>query len=521
MPRFRSLASFAFLLVFAVAAADAAEFACPLEPARLPHESWGSVRDASNDELYRRIREGLSHWSKDAQLRLAIGASLDELLLREPDNARGYVETVRLIMDSGTIDNFTLSELAYDLAAEGLERAIALDPESAQAWALEGLFRLYRRGYVTEFGNGKQPEVAMDTAERLAPEDPEVMLAWARYLAARLRYAQAEERIDQILTDNGLSDTIEASAYRLRADYQAHLNRPGAAIRSAETAVELEPANPANWLMLSALVLEQRADTRRAIEAAQTALCHEESVEASRRLAYALYVDWAKDNSGRVQANMADERVVAAFERHPNVANVMGYMAEHREIAQFVDAFVIAGLSPDITDPHDDLLILYDAVKDGRVDDAERLIELGADVDSIDERYGSLIMVASLNRDRRMVRMLISHGADVNDNTSPAGTALIGSIMTGAIDMAQLLLEAGADPEIANEHGETALVFAATAHDDRETPSRMVQLLLDAGANPDVDLRPGIALNDYLIDGRYRGMAEQVLEALRERARRP
>jgi ankyrin repeat protein len=67
----------------------------------------------------------------------------------------------------------------------------------------------------------------------------------------------------------------------------------------------------------------------------------------------------------------------------------------------------------------------------------------------------------------------------------------------GETEIVRLLIDAGADPNIADEFGNTALIFAATTSNDEA-----ISLLLDAGAEPDVENNFGFrVLNAVSVGG--------------------
>lgn len=130
---------------------------------------------------------------------------------------------------------------------------------------------------------------------------------------------------------------------------------------------------------------------------------------------------------------------------------------------------------------------LYSAARAGRVDEALRLLEMGADPYALpssgarDQR--SLPVLAAVLPDLRLLRALIAAGVDLN--RTDAGLApLMAAVRDsyhGRPDAVLMLLANGADPRPADAEGQTALHAAARAAD----PS-IAALLLDAGAPLDV-----------------------------------
>ncbi len=110
------------------------------------------------------------------------------------------------------------------------------------------------------------------------------------------------------------------------------------------------------------------------------------------------------------------------------------------------------------------------------------------------------------------VRELAAAHADLN-LTEPDGTnALVMAIINAHYDLAAFLLDAGADPNIADKYGRTALYAAVDMNSldtsgtrppppatDRLDPPQMISALLAHGANPNARLKeatPGRAISD-------------------------
>jgi ankyrin repeat protein len=155
-------------------------------------------------------------------------------------------------------------------------------------------------------------------------------------------------------------------------------------------------------------------------------------------------------------------------------------------------------------------------------DAVRALVELGADVDTRSKRLefpdfvfktagmiyavqpvGSWTPLMYAARDGAIdaVRALADSGADLNLVDPDGTTALTLAIINGHFDTAVALLEKGADPNVADKNGMTPLYAAVDMHtiqtvwgrpmpllEDATDPAGMVQALLEHGANPDVPL---------------------------------
>jgi ankyrin repeat protein len=89
------------------------------------------------------------------------------------------------------------------------------------------------------------------------------------------------------------------------------------------------------------------------------------------------------------------------------------------------------------------------------------LVEAGADVNTRDQIDRTALMYAATGPYAETVRYLLDHGAKVNivDNNEH-WTPLMFAAAEGQTSVAQLLLDAGADPTVADIDGEDALLFA-------------------------------------------------------------
>ena len=133
----------------------------------------------------------------------------------------------------------------------------------------------------------------------------------------------------------------------------------------------------------------------------------------------------------------------------------------------------------------DGVTLLMTAVREGDLQELERLLKAGVDVNARGERGWTPLMVAADRGDARVLKALLERGADVDgrdgDGWTPLMVAAWGGGEPGTVD---ILLEHGADVNARDKDGWTPLMFAA----DGGT-SRALRALLDRGA--DVDARDG------------------------------
>jgi ankyrin repeat protein len=114
-----------------------------------------------------------------------------------------------------------------------------------------------------------------------------------------------------------------------------------------------------------------------------------------------------------------------------------------------------------------------------RLEIIQALIDLGADVNVLDELDGTPLIDAVDNEDPRVMETLLRSGADPNVASGTGLTALMSAAMDGNRRAVLVLLEHGADINAADLVGRTALMRAA-----REGHQELCELLLQAGADP-------------------------------------
>ena len=95
------------------------------------------------------------------------------------------------------------------------------------------------------------------------------------------------------------------------------------------------------------------------------------------------------------------------------------------------------------------------------------------------EYHGAHIM--NVVQSAEMARLLVDHGADPNIKDSGGSTPLMSAALTGNVDVARFLLDKKVDPNATNDGGATALAMAS-----EQGNAEVVSLLLHSGANPNI-----------------------------------
>lgn len=119
---------------------------------------------------------------------------------------------------------------------------------------------------------------------------------------------------------------------------------------------------------------------------------------------------------------------------------------------------------------------LYYACLEKKTDVVQMLVQHGADVNT----QPSALLRIAMNGDRDLVQILLTAGADV-DVLESGGTPLQQACYNGHVDVAEILIQHGADPNKPGWRGQTPLMMA-TLNGKPEA----VRLLLEQGADPDL-----------------------------------
>ncbi|WP_347219117.1 ankyrin repeat domain-containing protein [Chryseobacterium sp.] len=101
-------------------------------------------------------------------------------------------------------------------------------------------------------------------------------------------------------------------------------------------------------------------------------------------------------------------------------------------------------------------------------------------IDLVIQDIGTVLNVACLFENWELASYCIKHGADVNHRDIEESTAIIHAAKYGNKDLVELLIEAGADINVQNKYGKTAL---AKAISNNRTNYELIELLLQNGAD--------------------------------------
>lgn len=132
--------------------------------------------------------------------------------------------------------------------------------------------------------------------------------------------------------------------------------------------------------------------------------------------------------------------------------------------------------------------LLNKEIEDENIDEVERLIDKGADVNNRDYAEFTPLIDAVFKENNDLVEVLIKAGANVNSVVEDADklTALHAAVERGISKTVRILIEAGADVDQVDDNGSTPLYKAALRGSIEK-----VNLLINADADVDIPDRDG------------------------------
>lgn len=131
------------------------------------------------------------------------------------------------------------------------------------------------------------------------------------------------------------------------------------------------------------------------------------------------------------------------------------------------------------------------ATRGNHIETARILIQAGADVNAADRIKDSPFLYAAAEGRLEILDMTLAHGANLASTNRYGGTALIPACHHGHIDIVYRLLKTKIDVNHVNHLGWTALLEAVILGDGGPIYIEIVEALLQAGADPRLADREG------------------------------
>jgi len=134
-------------------------------------------------------------------------------------------------------------------------------------------------------------------------------------------------------------------------------------------------------------------------------------------------------------------------------------------------AFEMCGLTDDKNQ------VLAEAIRFGKKDLAEKLLDSGLDFNAIVEG-APLVVIAAENNKMELFKLLVDRGADINLKDKKGSAAILAAAQGGNIEMLKYLRGKGQDINSRNRFGTTPLIAAASTNN-----AEMIKYLIACGAD--------------------------------------
>lgn len=180
------------------------------------------------------------------------------------------------------------------------------------------------------------------------------------------------------------------------------------------------------------------------------------------------------------------------------------HVAAQQNNVQQIERLLSSGGDIDARDESGSTALLV-AARANSIDAAKALIDAGANVNAKDQIQDSAYLYSGARGHLDILKMTLSHGADLTSTNRYGGTALIPAAERGHVETVRTLIEAGVDIDHVNNLGWTALLEAVILGDGGKQHQQIVDILLKAGANPSLADNGGITPLEH---ARTRGFGE-------------
>ena len=180
--------------------------------------------------------------------------------------------------------------------------------------------------------------------------------------------------------------------------------------------------------------------------------------------------------------------------------------AAARGDAEGLKRLIAAGAPLDPVDAHKQTPLLV-AVQNNHLAAAIALIEAGSNINAQAANMDSPWLLAGARGRTEMLRRMTSRGPDFSLRNRYGGTALIPACHYGHVDTVKLLLTTSIDVNHVNDLGWTCLLEIVILGDGGLDHVEIARLVLAAGANPNIADKDGVS---PLAHARRKGQTEVV-----------
>lgn len=156
---------------------------------------------------------------------------------------------------------------------------------------------------------------------------------------------------------------------------------------------------------------------------------------------------------------------------------------------------------------------LLAATHGNHVEVARALVAAGADVNAKDDIQDSPYLYAGAAGHLEILKLTLEHGADLRSTNRYGGTALIPACERGHVETVRTLIGAGVNVDHVNRLGWTGLLEAIILSDGGPRHVQIVRLLLEAKADPNLADKDGVTPLGHATQRGYREIERLLKEA--------
>ena len=131
---------------------------------------------------------------------------------------------------------------------------------------------------------------------------------------------------------------------------------------------------------------------------------------------------------------------------------------------------------------------------------ARLLVALGADPDALDDRHDTPWLVTGVTGSVSMLEVLLPGEPDLTIRNRFGGISVIPASERGHVDYVRRVVQTDMDVNHVNDLGWTALLEAVILGDGSKPYQQIVRVLLDAGADPTIADRDGVTAGEHARD---------------------
>ena len=201
----------------------------------------------------------------------------------------------------------------------------------------------------------------------------------------------------------------------------------------------------------------------------------------------AVYEGWSKEIFQAIIDHGSD---INTIDKDGRTALMLAYRQENVEA---ISLLLNAGADPNIADGEGATCIHHAVVRGCSKETLQIIIEYGADVNAINKKSSTALMIACQKGNVEAINVLLNAGADINIRNANGATALMLACIMRCEDAINVHLNAEADPNIVNISGDTCLHAAVREHCSK----KVLQGLIDHGV--DVNTRNKFGITAIMI----------------------